>query len=104
MARLFDPHRACSALAAYLASLTAPTAWNDTGGNTTIVSATFLSKFAAVYAARQAVLDKVAANAKARLGALALLDQADTAALAANAASEMYVVSDAVGVGYSNAG
>ena len=95
---------ACSALAAYLASLTAPTAWNDPGGNTTIVSATFLSKFAAVYAARQAVLDKVAANAKARLGALALLDQADTAALAANAASEMYVVSDAVGVGYSNAG
>ncbi|MGY3265792.1 hypothetical protein [Lysobacter sp. HA35] len=53
-----------TALAAYLATLTAPVAWNNTGGNTTIVGTTFRTKFTDVYAARQALLNAIAAKAK----------------------------------------
>ena len=51
---------AVTALTVYLATLTTPTLWSDLAGNTTIVGATFRTKFLDVYAARQALLDKVA--------------------------------------------
>jgi len=47
-----------------LATLTAPVAWNDKSGYTDIVGATFQSKFAAVYTARQALLNAIYAAAK----------------------------------------
>lgn len=50
---------ALSALTAYLATLTTPKAWNDKSGNTTIVGATFRANFAAVYTARQALLNSM---------------------------------------------
>lgn len=55
-----------TALVAYLATLTTPTLWSDISGNTTIVGATFRGAFAAVYVARQTLLNKIAAVAKAR--------------------------------------
>ncbi len=92
-----------AALTAYLATLTAPVAWNALTGNTAIVGATFRSKFANVYAARQTLLNKIAAVAKARgdlgvdlanaAGAAAVAAQADaTAALSRVAA----IVADGV--------
>jgi len=70
---------AVSALTAYLATLTTPTLWSDLTGDTTIVGATFRAKFADVYTAKQALLDKIAASLKV----LANSAQADaTAALA----------------------
>jgi hypothetical protein len=56
---------AISALTTYLATLTSPVLWSTLTGNTTIVGATFRSKFNDVYVARQVVLNKIAANAKA---------------------------------------
>jgi hypothetical protein len=50
---------AVSALTTYLGTLTTPTAWNNTAGDTTIVGTTFRSKFSDVYAARQALLNKI---------------------------------------------
>ena len=55
---------AVSALTAYLATLTAPVLWSDLTGNTTIAGATFRAKFSDVYAARQALLNKIVALAK----------------------------------------
>jgi len=49
---------AASALTSYLGTLTAPVLWSDLTGNTTIVGATFRSKFADVYTARQALLKR----------------------------------------------
>lgn len=57
---------AVSALTTYLATLTTPVLWSSLTGNTTIVGATFRTKFGDVYAARQALLDKVAAEAAKR--------------------------------------
>lgn len=68
---------AVTALGGYLAGLTAPTAWNNLAGNTAIVGTAFRTAFADVYAARQALLNKIAAVAKA---------QADAASAAAAAA------------------
>ncbi|MDD5159696.1 MAG: hypothetical protein PHI47_06560, partial [Sulfuricurvum sp.] len=42
----------------------APVAWNVTTGNTTIVGATFRTKFNDVYTSRQTLLNKIAATAK----------------------------------------
>ena len=81
---------AISALATYLATLTSPVAWNDLSGTTSIVGTTFRLKWSAVYTTRQAVLDQISANAKARLGALATLNTVDTAQIAANAATDVY--------------
>lgn len=55
---------AVSALTAYLATLTDPVAWNDKSGYTDIVGSTFRSKFAAVYTARQTLLNAIYAAAK----------------------------------------
>lgn len=51
---------AVSALTAYLATLTSPLLWTDLAGNTTIVGTTFRQKFLDVYAARIALLQKIA--------------------------------------------
>lgn len=58
---------AVAALTAYLATLTSPTLWSNTAGNTTIVQATFRSAFGDVYATRQALLNAISASARARL-------------------------------------
>lgn len=58
---------AVTALTVYLATLTTPTLWSNTTGNTTIVQATFTLKFGDVYATRQAVLNAISASARARL-------------------------------------
>ena len=70
---------AVTALVNHLATLTTPVAWDNLSGNTTIVGTVFRGKFADVYTTRQALLDKISANAKARLGALATLSTVDTA-------------------------
>ncbi|MDQ4421475.1 hypothetical protein OOT33_13690 [Sphingobium sp. DEHP117] len=57
---------AVSALTTYLATLTSPVLWSNLTGNTTIVGATFRQKFLDVYAARQALLNKIAAEAAKR--------------------------------------
>lgn len=91
---------AVSALTTYLGTLTSPVAWNSLAGNTNITGTTFRSKFQDVYTTRQAALDKVSANAKARLGALALLSSVDSAQITANAATEIiYDVYDFAGAG-----
>lgn len=54
---------AVSALSTYLSGLTSPTAWNNTAGDTTITGTTFRTKFGDVYAARQVLLNKIAAVA-----------------------------------------
>jgi len=55
---------AVTALTTYLATLTTPVAWNNLTGNTTIVGATFRSKFEDVYTTRQELLDAIALHAK----------------------------------------
>ena len=54
---------AVSALTTYLATLTAPVAWNNLTGNTTIVGPTFRDKFADVFDKRQILLNKIAEKA-----------------------------------------
>ena len=78
---------AVDALVAYLATLTSPVLWSNLTGNTTIVGATFRATFAEVYTKRQALLDKINANAKARLGALATLNAVGTGQIEAEAAT-----------------
>jgi len=60
---------AVSALTSYLGTLTSPVLWSDLTGNTTIVGATFRSKFADVYTTRQALLNAIYAAAKAKADA-----------------------------------
>jgi hypothetical protein len=55
---------AVTALTTYLATLTSPVLWSTLSGNTTIVGATFRTKFKDVYTTRQALLDKISAAAK----------------------------------------
>ena len=86
---------AVTALTDYLATLTTPVLWSNLTGKTTIVGATFRGAFATVYTTRQALLDKISANAKARLGALATLSAVDTAQMAPNAATELFTAYDA---------
>jgi hypothetical protein len=87
-------NNAVKALTDYLATLTAPTAWNNFGGNTDIAGATFRQRFADVYTTRQKLLDAIVAKAKS-LG--------DTAQNTANGAA---LVRDgnfeAGGLGWSN--
>lgn len=56
-----------STLATYLGTLTSPVAWNNLTGDTTIVGTTFRSNFQAVYAARQALLNKITDIANSKL-------------------------------------
>ncbi|TPG50675.1 hypothetical protein EAH75_04345 [Rhodanobacter glycinis] len=75
---------AVSALTTYLATLTAPVLWSNLTGNTTIVGATFRSKFADVYTTRQTLLNAIYAAAKAK---------ADAAQATANIAqSNLYII------------
>lgn len=83
---------AVSALTTYLATLTTPVAWDNLSGKTAIVGATFRAKFADVYISRQALLDKISDNAKARLGVLATLNTVGTSQLAVNAAGQTITV------------
>ena len=69
---------AVNALTTYLATLTTPVLWSTLTGNTTIVGATFRTKFADVYTTRQVLLNKISAQAKAL---------ADAAQATANSAS-----------------
>jgi len=89
---------AVSDLTAYLSGLTSPTNWDNLGGNTTIVGSTFRAKFIAAYTTRQALLDKISANAKARLGALATLGSVGTGQIDTNAVTETVTYADAAGV------
>lgn len=52
-------NNAVAALTSYLATLTSPVLWSNVGGNTTIVAATFQSKFQDVYTTRTALLVKI---------------------------------------------
>lgn len=54
---------AVTALSAYLATLTAPTAWNTIPGDTNIVGATFRQKFADVYSAKQTLVNRISSIA-----------------------------------------
>jgi predicted phage tail protein len=56
---------AISAWSAYLGTLTTPTLWSDISGDTDIVGATWRAKWTAVYTARQTLLNKILASAKA---------------------------------------
>ena len=87
---------AVSALANYLATLTSAVLWSNLSGNTAIVGTTFRSKFSDLYGARQAVLNKISANAKARLGALATLNTVGTATIDPNAATDIIYSTDAL--------
>jgi hypothetical protein len=89
---------AVSALASYLGTLTSPYVWSSLSGNTNIVGATARTKFEDVYTTRQAVLDKVAANAKSRLGALALLNTVGTTQIDDHAVTATVTFLDAAGV------
>ncbi|MEF2154647.1 hypothetical protein V3390_00095 [Luteimonas sp. FXH3W] len=55
---------AVDALTAYLATLTSPVLWSNISGNTTIVGTTLRQKFVDVAVARQALVNKFAAEAK----------------------------------------
>jgi hypothetical protein len=57
---------AITTLTTYLATLTTPVLWSNLSGNTAIVGATFRTRFADVYTARQALLNKIAAEASLR--------------------------------------
>ena len=54
---------ALAALTSYLGGLTTPVAWNSLTGNTTIVGTTFRSTWAALYSARQALINAIATAA-----------------------------------------
>lgn len=56
---------AYAALTSYLSGLTTPTTWNSLSGATTISGADFRTAFGNYYAARQALLNRVAARARA---------------------------------------
>ena len=83
---------AMAALVAYLATLTTTVLWSDTSGNTTIVRATFLAAFTAVYTTRQALLDAI--NAKAKVLADAAQATGDTAQLTADGKNTVFVQVD----------
>jgi hypothetical protein len=57
---------AFTALTTYLATLTTPTMWSDVSGSTTIDGTTFRTKWAAMYTARQNLLNKMDAVASTR--------------------------------------
>jgi len=83
---------AMSALVAYLATLTTPVLWSNTSGNTTIVRATFIATFTAVYTTRQALLDAI--NAKAKVLADAAQATGNTAQLTADGKNTVFVQVD----------
>jgi hypothetical protein len=53
-----------TALISYMATLTAPTLWSNTSGDTNIVGTTFRTKFSDVYTAKQNLLNKIYSSAK----------------------------------------
>ena len=75
---------AVSTLVSYLATLTSPVLWSSFAGNTTIVGATFRTRFADVYTTRQTLLNRIYQAAKsigdAAAAAAALAQSAATAA------------------------
>jgi len=72
---------AIASLTTYLATLTTPVLWSNLTGNTTIAGSAFRSAFAAVYAARQALLNTIYERAKT------LADAAQETATSAGAAA-----------------
>jgi hypothetical protein len=69
---------AISALTSHLATLTTPVAWNVLTDNTTIVGTTFRTKFNDVMTSKQALINKITAEAKV------LADAAQSTATTAN--------------------
>lgn len=80
---------AISALTTYLATLTTPVAWNNMTGNTTIVGTTFRTKFTDVLTTKQALINKITAQAKVL---------ADNAQTQANTATTNAATADAKAV------
>lgn len=90
---------AVSALASYLVSLSP--SWADTDQDTPINGAEWRAYWFNAYTARQAVLDRIAANAKARLGALATINAVNTDEIIDAAVVESYDNYDEFGYGIS---
>lgn len=84
-------------LAGYLSSLSPN--WDDIGQDSPINGATWRYVWQQAYLTRQAMLDKIAANAKARLGALATLSQVGTPQIIDNSATVPISISGADGSG-----
>ena len=97
------------ALTAYLATLTAPVLWSNLTGDTSIVGATFTTKFADVYVARQALLNKIAAisndlsNAAQLSATQAIADAAASQATADQAVSDAATAQAAADAAYAEA-
>lgn len=92
---------AVDALGAYLRSLSP--AWADLDQDTPINGAEWRGYWFNAYTAKQAVLDRIAANAKARLGALATINAVNTDEIVDAAVIESYDLYEESGVGFSNA-
>ncbi len=90
---------AVGALASYLVSLSP--SWADLDQDTPINGAEWRNYWFNAYTARQAVLDRIAANAKARLGALATINAVNTDEIVDAAVVESYDLYDEVGYGVS---
>jgi hypothetical protein len=74
---------AVAALTAYLAGLTSPTLWSNVAGDTNIAGPAFRSTWAAMYAARQALLTRFDAASKTLADAAKVVADAATVALIA---------------------
>jgi hypothetical protein len=81
------------ALNVYLATLTSAVLWSDTGGDTTIARLVFNQKFIDVFSTKQALLNKIAAQAALRADTGFLTGLIDTPQIAPNAATEIYKTS-----------
>jgi hypothetical protein len=89
---------AVSALTSYLGGLTSPVAWNDTSGNTSIVDATFRSKFTDVLTAKQALINAITAAAKT------LANAAQTTANSAQSSADTVHSNDSISSSWTSPG
>lgn len=87
---------AVSALTTYLGTLTVPVAWNNMTGNTTVVGATFRTKFTDVFSTKQLLLNKMHNSAKT------LADTADGKAVAAQTTANTAEKNDKLTVSYTD--
>ena len=90
---------AVGSLASYLVSLSP--GWSNLSADTPIDGNQWRAAWTSAYTARQAVLDKIAANAKARLGGLATLNAVNTDEIVDAAVIESYDLYDETGYGVS---
>lgn len=87
---------AISALTTHLGTLTTPVAWNNFTGDTNITGTTFRTKFTDVLTTKQALINKIAANAKVL--ADNAQSSANTAQTQANTATTNAATADAKAV------